>query len=75
MNRDLRLKILENFDCQADFAQAIGEAEATVSRVIRGRYSLPPERKTKWAEVLKCQVEELFRTESCLQGQQEGAGA
>lgn len=63
MNRALRLRILERFDCQGDFALAAGEAEATVSRVIRGRYSLPTERKTKWAEVLQCQVEDLFRTE------------
>ena len=54
MNRKLRAKIVEVFGTQSDFAQAVNEDETYVSRIVRGRRSLTPERAKKWAEALKC---------------------
>jgi plasmid maintenance system antidote protein VapI len=54
MNRKLRAKIVEVFGTQSDFAQAIDEDETYVSRIVRGRRSLTPERAEKWSEALKC---------------------
>jgi hypothetical protein len=61
--RKLRIRIIEEFDTQADFAKFIGERESVVSRVIRARMELPPARKRKWAEVLKCKPEQIFQSE------------
>ena len=60
MNRKLKLKIIEEFNTQADFAQSIGEDESKVSRVIRGRRCLPLNEQQKWAKALKCKAPDLF---------------
>lgn len=60
MNRKLKLKIIEEFNTQADFAQSIREDESKVSRVIRGRYCLPLNEQEKWAKALKCRITDLF---------------
>ena len=65
MNRKLRIKILEQYDHQADFAQLLGVNEAMVSRVIRGRQALSLQNQKKWADALGCQPEEIFEGNTC----------
>lgn len=57
--RPVWILIHQKFDTQADFALAVGEAEARVSRILRGRQRLTPERAAKWAEVLDCKPKAL----------------
>ncbi|WP_076750772.1 helix-turn-helix domain-containing protein [Desulfatitalea tepidiphila] len=60
MNIKLKLKIIEHFGTQADFAQKIGTDDAAVSRVVRGRRTLPEDKQVLWAEMLQCDREEIF---------------
>lgn len=60
MNLSLKLAILEKFPSQADFAQSIGEHESLVSRIIRGRRQLDPEKQREWAKALNSTPGELF---------------
>jgi len=50
--RILRAKIIEVYGGQWRFAQAIEEHESVVSKVIRGRRKLTPEKKKVWAKAL-----------------------
>lgn len=54
MNKELRLKILEAFGTQSDFAAKIGKHESMVSRVVRGRKALSKEDARVWSEALGC---------------------
>jgi len=63
MNWNLKVKIVETFRSQADFAMAVKERESIVSKVIRGRRRLSREKQEKWAKILKCQPEEIFKEE------------
>jgi plasmid maintenance system antidote protein VapI len=60
VNLSLKLKILENFPTQADFAQSIGEHESFVSKIIRGRRELETNKQIKWAKALNSTPKELF---------------
>jgi ribosome-binding protein aMBF1 (putative translation factor) len=60
MNKRLKLKIIEMFGSQADFAQAIKEDESVVSRIIRGRRKLDDQQKRKWAAALDCNPDQIF---------------
>jgi transcriptional regulator with XRE-family HTH domain len=60
MNIKLKIKIIEQFKTQADFAAEIGENESIVSRTIRGRRKLSAERQRAWADALHCDLEEIF---------------
>ena len=60
MNTKLKGKIVEKYGTQADFAQAIKEDEAKVSRVVRNRRVLDLPSRRKWANLLKCDIEEIF---------------
>lgn len=60
MNMRLKLKVIERFQTQADFAAAIGEDESTVSRAIRGRRQLSADKKKTWADSLGCKPHEIF---------------
>jgi len=60
MNLKLRLKIIEKFQTQSDFAAKIGINESVISRVVRGRRELSAEAKGEWAKALKCKPEEIF---------------
>jgi plasmid maintenance system antidote protein VapI len=53
MNRKLKLRIVEQFGSQADFAQKAEVDESTVSRIIRGRRKLSADEKSRWAQLLK----------------------
>ena len=57
MNRKLKARIIELFGTQADFAQVIQEDESFVSKIIRGRRVLSPEKLRIWSEVLGCTPE------------------
>jgi hypothetical protein len=59
MNYILRIKILEKFHTQTDFAAAAGSDDALVSRVIRGRRKLNSEQAKKWQKLLNCDSEIL----------------
>ena len=60
MNYRLRVKIIERFHTQADFALELGENESLISRVIRGRRDIPDEKKRIWAKALKTEVQDVF---------------
>jgi len=60
MNRKLKARIVLQYGTQADFAQLIGEEETIVSRIVRGRRKLNPEKEGKWAKALGCRVEDIF---------------
>jgi len=62
MNKKLKIKIIEVFDTQADFAQAISERESVVSRVVRGRRILGADKREKWATALGCKADQIFST-------------
>ena len=61
MNKQLRVKIIEQFGTQSDFAQALRIDDSAVSRVIRGRRRLRREDEERWADILGCSPEELFQ--------------
>lgn len=56
MNLRLKAKIIERYGTQADFAIAVGEHEPTISKVIRGRWSLDSARQERWANALGCDL-------------------
>jgi plasmid maintenance system antidote protein VapI len=60
MNIKLKLRIIERFNTQADFAQHLKVAESRVSRTIRERQHLTSVEKSRWAEALRCRPEEIF---------------
>jgi len=64
VNNFFKGKIVQEFGTQADFAAAVGVDESVVSRVVRGRRDIPVQIKRQWAEVLKCDAQELFRDET-----------
>lgn len=45
---------------QRDFAKAVGDYEAAVSRIVNGTWKADDERKERYAEVLGVSVEEIF---------------
>jgi hypothetical protein len=59
VNLKLKSAIVLNFGTQGDFARAVGEHEEIVSRVIRGRRELDPEKKAKWARVLGLKLKDF----------------
>jgi hypothetical protein len=61
INRKLKIKIIEHYGTQADFAEVVGKDEAVVSKVIRGRRQLDPAEKQRWAAILRCEPEQLFQ--------------
>ena len=60
MNMKLKLRIIERFNTQADFAQALGVDESVVSRVVRRRRTLDTETQNAWACLLACEPETIF---------------
>lgn len=61
MNWNLKKRIIEKFGTQSDFAPAVGRCEVFVSRIVRGRRQLPAAEQGRWAEALKCKVEDLLQ--------------
>ncbi len=62
ININLKMAIIRKFGTQADFAQAVSEREATVSRIVRGRRKLPTEKQAVWAKALGVKRKEIFIT-------------
>jgi len=60
VNWPLKQRIIEIYRSQADFGAVIKESECVVSRIVRGRRQLPPEKKREWASALRCKPEDLF---------------
>ena len=60
MNRKLRLKIVEVFDSQANFATASGINQTIISNVIRNRRKPSPRMKERFSRLLQSDQEELF---------------
>lgn len=52
MSRKLKARIIELYGGQWRFAAAIGEREAIVSGVVRGKIKLDPSKQEKWAAAL-----------------------
>ena len=63
MNKKLKAKIIERYGTQADFAQAIDIDETFISKIIRGRRTLQPEKKALWAKTLRCRPRDIFADE------------
>lgn len=64
MNKILKARIIQLFGSQFEFARAVGEHEATVSRVIRGRRDLSLEERMRWAIALDCDdPQDIFKTQ------------
>ena len=63
MNLVLKIKILQSYGTQSDFAQQIGEGDPFVSRIVRERRKLDPINQKKWAAALGCEPSELFQAE------------
>ena len=63
MNFLLKTRIIEKFGTQVDFAQEIKVSETLVSKIIRGRRTLDPERQLIWAKALGSNPKELFADE------------
>ena len=63
MNLALKLKIMQIYGTQSDFAQCIGEDDSMVSRIVKGRRKLDPINQEKWAEALGCKAQDLFQAE------------
>jgi len=68
MNKALKIRIIEIFGTQSDFAQALGMDESLVSRVIRGRRQLDLVSQRKWAKLLKCKTENIFGNQKVKSG-------
>jgi hypothetical protein len=59
-NWKLKARICELYGTQADGALVLGVNETILSKVIRGRRSLPETEMQRWAEVLDCTPEAIF---------------
>lgn len=59
MNKMLRLRIVEKFDNQSNFARELGVCESLVSQVVRGRRVLSDEDQHTWARMLETTMEAL----------------
>ena len=54
MNKILKARIVEKYGSQIEFAKAIREHEAVISRVIHGHNNLTAKERLKWARALDC---------------------
>ena len=63
MNLKLKARIIEKYGTQADFAPVIDTDESLISKIIRGRRTLPVEKQVEWAEALGSTPRELFGRE------------
>ncbi len=65
INLKLKIKIIEVYKTQADFADVIDTREDLVSRVVRGRRSIPKDDLFKWSKALGVDVETLIEKGNC----------
>lgn len=64
MNNKLKAKIIEKYGTQVDFALKNGTDETFVSKIIRGRRQLDPEKQFIWAKALACKTADIFPDEN-----------
>ena len=62
MNRQLKALIIGRFGTQTNFAKIAKEPEPVISRIIRGRDPLSPERALKWSKILGCKIQQINKT-------------
>ena len=55
-NLKLKIRILEKYGSQVDFAQTLGICESGVSKILNGRRQLSPEQQARWAVLLNCSI-------------------
>ncbi len=60
VNARLKMRIMEKFGTQVDFATDNDFTEQRVSKVVRGRVILSPTEQKEWAGILECQPIEIF---------------
>ena len=60
----IKSKIFLNYGTQSDFALAIGMDETLVSKIIRGRRKLDPEKQRAWARALNTTRKQIFGQEN-----------
>lgn len=61
MNRKkLKGRIVEKFDTQEQFAQALGSTPGTVSKKLKNTSSMKREEIARWCEVLEIQPDEVY---------------
>jgi plasmid maintenance system antidote protein VapI len=63
MNWKLKQRIIEEYGSQVDFAQTIKVNETLVSKIVRGRRTLVPEKQLIWAKALGCKTKDIFADE------------
>ena len=61
MNWNLKRRISELYGTQTDFARISKTAEAIVSKVVRERVELTKTEKQRWAKLLRCEPNEIFK--------------
>ena len=52
VNLKLKARIVERFETQSRFAQALGVSESIVSEVVRGRRNLEDAEQLRWRDLL-----------------------
>lgn len=60
MRKKLKLKIIEQFDTQVNFARICGKNDNWISRIIQNRQSPTPEEKKTIEKVLKLKDVDSF---------------
>jgi len=59
-NYKLKSKIIAKFGRQADFANILNVDEAVISRIVCGRRKLNDSSKKIWAQLLNCNIKDIF---------------
>ena len=60
VNLRLKMKILEKYETQMEFAKIIGVHAPFLSLIVRGWAELPDDKKEKWAKLLECEKSDIF---------------
>ena len=60
-NWNLRAQIVKLYGNQANFSGVVKVNEPVVSRVINRRHELSKEEQSRWATILRCDREEIFK--------------
>jgi hypothetical protein len=60
MRKELKIKIIEKFDNQTNFARVCGKTENWISRIIQNRQTPTDVERSLMVKVLKCDPQEIF---------------
>ena len=61
LNLKLKIRIIELYRCQTDFAYELKVCESLVSKVVTGSRKLSIKQQNKWCKLLKCSTD-IFKT-------------